>query len=142
MSGKKTKKSLQFELKARHCSISQEYLYHYTNTRGAEAIKATGYLKMSGSSGAFGVGVYMTKLKPTDFFRDDILKNNYGGINSAFKGRADWVVRVKSDLVKSKLKSVDSNITNDPSREIYVYEDIVTVNSSDVFDKPKCYRAK
>lgn len=84
----------------------------------------------------------MTNLKPTDFFRDDILKNNYGGINSAFKGRADWVVRVKkSDLNKSKLKNVDANVTKDDSRQIFVYEDIVNVNSSDVFDKPKCYRA-
>lgn len=85
----------------------------------------------------------MTNLKPTDFFRDDILKNNYGGINSAFKGRADWLVRIKkSDLVKSKLKTVDSNVTGDGSRTIYVYEDVIYVNSSDVYDKPKCYRAQ
>ncbi|XP_037048857.1 uncharacterized protein LOC119083275 [Bradysia coprophila] len=122
---------------------TDEYLYHYTNTTGAQAIKAAGYLKMSGSSGAFGVGVYMTNLRPNDFFRDDILKNNYGGINSAFKGRADWVVRVKrSNLVQSKLKSVGSNVTRDGSRQIFVYQDTIVVQSSDVFDKPKCYRAK
>lgn len=85
----------------------------------------------------------MTNLKPTDFFRDDILKNNYGGIKSAFKGRADWVVRVKkSDLVSSKLKIIDSNVTGDGNRKIYAYENEINVDSSDVFDKPKCYRAK
>lgn len=109
---------------------------------GAKAIQAAGYLKQSGSSGSFGVGVYMTKLHPRDFFRDDILKNNYGGINSAFKGRADFVVKIKkSDLVNSKLKTVDSQVTKDDSREILVYEDVIHVNSSDVFLKPKCYRA-
>lgn len=86
----------------------------------------------------------MTNLKPTDFFRDDILKNNYGGIISAFKGRADFVVRVKkSNLDKTKLKQVGPNITNDGNRQIFVYQDEVTVtNKSDVYDKPPCYRAK
>jgi len=103
---------------------------------------AAGFLKKSGPSGAFGAGVYMTKLKPTDFFRDDILKNNYGGINSAFKGRADWVVRIKkSDLNSAKLKTVSSNVTHDDQRQILVYDDIVNVQSADVFLKPKCYRA-
>ncbi|KAG4076103.1 hypothetical protein HA402_011450 [Bradysia odoriphaga] len=121
---------------------AHEFFYHYTSYIGAQAIVASGYLKKSGPSGAFGAGVYMTKLKPTDFFRDDILKNNYGGINSAFKGRADWVVRIKkSGLIGSKLKTVSSNVTKDDQRQILVYEDTVNVQRSDVFAKPKCYRA-
>ncbi|XP_037041164.1 uncharacterized protein LOC119077900 [Bradysia coprophila] len=126
----------------RNSGDAHEYLYHYTSFVGAQAIVASGYLKKSGASGAFGAGVYMTKLKPTDFFRDDILKNNYGGINAAFKGRADWVVRIKkSGLIGSKLKTVPSNVTQDDQRQILVYEDIVNVQRSDVFAKPKCYRA-
>lgn len=85
----------------------------------------------------------MTDLRPTDFFRDDILKNNYGGIQTTFKGRADWVVRVKkSALVSTKLRQVGSNVTRDGNRQIFVYEDVIYVNNSDVFDKPKCHRAK
>ena len=120
-----------------------KYLYHYTNTAGARAIKAARFLKKSGSSGAFGVGVYMTDLKPTDFFRDDILKNNYGAINAAFKGHADWVVRVdKTSLVSNKLTKVGQAVTGDGNRSIYKYSDIIPVQANQVFDKPKCHRAQ
>lgn len=85
----------------------------------------------------------MTSLRPNDFFREDILKNNYGGINAAFKGRADWVVQVnRHNLDQSKLKEYGANVTNDGNRKIFVYEDEIKVNSNDVFDKPKCFRAK
>lgn len=128
--------------KNRSSGDAHKYLYHYTDYDGAQAIIAAGYLKKSGASGAFGPGVYMTKLKPTDFFRDDILKNNYGNIKSAFKSRADWVVRIKkSDLINNKLKTVPSTVTGDDQRQILVYSDIVKVQTADVFLKPKCYRA-
>lgn len=117
------------------------YLYHYTDKRGADAIKATGYIKKSGSSGAFGPGAYMTDLKPTDFFREDILKNNYGGIATTFKGRADFVVRVnRNNLNKNKLHQVGVAVTGG-DRSIYRYEDQIPIQPSDVIDKPKCYRA-
>lgn len=116
-------------------------MYHYTNTKGADAIIQSLYIKKSSQSGAFGEGVYFTDLKPTDFFRNDILKNNYGGIYTAFKGRADFVVRVKiSSLDPTKLHKVSAAVIGN-DRSIFVYEDQVSVSASDVYDKPKCYRA-
>lgn len=83
----------------------------------------------------------MTKLKPTDFSPDDILEDKYTGIRLAFKERFDWVVKInKIDLVSSKLKAVGASATKDDSREVYVYQDIVKVSSSDVYKKPKCDR--
>ena len=120
-----------------------KYYFHYTNTAGARGIRDTEHIKMSGKSGQFGLGVYMTDLVPTDFFREDILKNNYGGIYAAFKGRADWVVRVeKASLDSNKLTKIGQAITGDDNRSIYKYDDEIPVEADQVFDKPRCHRAK
>lgn len=123
------------------CFLKGDYLYHYTNTKGANAIKTSFFIKKSSQSGPFGEGVYMTDLKPTDFFRSDILKNNYGGVYNAFKGRADWVVQVKmSSLDPNKLHKMGEAVIG-KDRSIFVYEDEIKVNADDVIDKPKCFRA-
>ncbi|KAJ6649491.1 hypothetical protein Bhyg_04727 [Pseudolycoriella hygida] len=120
-----------------------EYFYHYTDSKGAHAIKQTGYIKISRSSGSFGPGVYFTDMEPTVFFRDDILQNNYGAMNYRFVNRADFVVRVKkSDLVHGTIRKVSDNITNDCTRTIFVYDREVRISPSDVYLKPKCYRAE
>lgn len=80
---------------------------------------------------------------PTDFFRSDILKNNYGGRSKDFIQRADFVVRVKrSQLDQNKLKPVGANVTNDRDRKIFLYDEEIQVNKIDVYLKPKCYRAE
>lgn len=119
--------------------------YHYTNYSGAMGIKRDNYIRRSGPSGIFGPGVYMTDMDPNLYSRDQILKNNYGFNFEERSGddcsdRADWYVKIyRNDLYMSLLRKLSSRITGDSGRSIYVYNDIVVVNESQVMARPSYY---
>ncbi|XP_054152770.1 protein shank-like [Oppia nitens] len=107
-------------------------LYHYTTSAGAKGIRLAGHIKKSGTSGAFGPGVYMTSMDPYSYYRNEIVQNNYG--SGSRTNYADWVVFIYTDkLVKTKLHRV----TTRANQDIYRYEDDVSVSPSDIHDKPQ-----
>ncbi|XP_037041176.1 stress protein DDR48-like isoform X2 [Bradysia coprophila] len=112
--------------------------YHYTNGSGAKAISQSGNIQPSGESGSFGPGVYLTDLDPNDFFRDEILRNNYGVIRSNFRNRADWVVAV---FEKNINKQLLSRVHVPGDRRIFVYPTSIPVTASQIYDKPRCFKA-
>lgn len=114
--------------------------YHYTNRHGAMAIHMSKYIQPSGQSGAFGPGVYLTDLDPCDFFREEILINNYGGIKSGFHNRADWVIEVtENDIDMQLLRKV--HIPGETDRRIFVYPYAILVGHHQIYDKPRCFRS-
>ena len=117
-------------------SDAKNYYYHYTDTYGGRAIKACKYLRKSVESAAFGAGVYLTDVEPHEFWRSRVLKSD-GGFIKAFKGRAEWVVRVaknRGPLDRSKLHKVgDAGIVD--NRSIYVYPDVIRVQPNQVASK-------
>lgn len=101
------------------------------------AITSSGYLQPSEASGAFGPGVYLTDLNPNEFFRDEILTNNYGCIRSEFHNRADCVVEVtERNIDMHFLRKV--NVPGKTNRRIFVYPYFISVAPDQVYDKPRC----
>lgn len=121
-----------------HSQSFPKMYYHYTNHYGAMAISNSGYIQPSEESGGFGPGVYLTDLNPYEFFRDEILSNNYGGIQARFANRADWVVEVYEWNIKIHLLH-RVNIPGN-GRRIFVYPHIICVQPHQIYDKPRCYR--
>lgn len=104
------------------------------------AIRSSGYLHPSKESGAFGPGVYLTDLEPSDFYRDEILANNYGGIMSDFHNRADWVVEISEESIDIQLlRKVHVPGPND--RRIFVYPFFILVRPDQIYDKPRCFKS-
>lgn len=114
--------------------------YHYTNHRGATAIRSSGYLQPSEESGAFGPGVYLTDLDPSEFFRDEILVNNYGGIRSEFHNRADWVVEILEENINMHLLR-QVHVPGENDRRIFLYPYFILVQPNQIIDKPRCLKS-
>lgn len=111
--------------------------YHYTSYHGAMAISSSGHLQPSQKSGAFGPGVYLTDLDPYEFFRDEILENNYGGIKSEFHNRADWVVEITENNINMQLLR-QVHVPGDTDRRIFVYPYFISIRPDQIYDKPRC----
>lgn len=104
------------------------------------AIRSSGYLQPSEETGAFGPGVYLTDLHPFEFFRNEILLNNYGGIKSEFHNRADWVVEIlEKNLKMQLLRKV--NVPGESDRRIFVYPYFILVKPDQIYDKPRCFKS-
>lgn len=114
--------------------------YHYTNHCGAMAIRSSGYLQTSEESGAFGPGVYLTDLNPSEFFRDEILVNNYGGIRSEFHNRADWVVEILEENINMHLLR-QVHVPGESDRRIFLYPYFILVQPDQIIDKPRCLKS-
>ena len=114
--------------------------YHYTSTYGAQAIKASRFIRQSQGNGAFGPGVYLTDMDPHDYSRDEILRNNYGGISS-LSNRADWVVEVHENHIDYR-KLIKVDVPGESHRRIWVYQaDIHGILDWQVKDKPRCLKS-
>jgi len=96
-------------------SDDPEKLYHYTTQSGAEGIKNSGQINPSVRSrgdAAYGDGVYLTSVKPSEAARV-IERNNYDGVKVP-SDRVSHVVEVP----RSSLANVERVKTAD-GRDIY-----------------------
>lgn len=112
--------------------------YHYTNEDGAMEIRSSGYIQRSMQSGAFGPGVYLTDIDPSEFSKHEILTNNYNSY-SRRTGFADWVVKI-SDINLNTALLDKVNVPGERHRRIFVYPRPIFVQRCQVIVKPRCIR--
>ena len=78
----------------------------------------------------------MTTLKPEQYYRNEILRNNYGfDVRPDRQNRADYVCRVLINRIDAN-KLFEVNYQD--GRHLYLYDGNIHVNDYDVFDKPRC----
>jgi hypothetical protein len=101
-------------------------LFHYTDKKGADAIRVSKILKQSerkNGDSAFGDGVYFTKMSHLDHSKVDIVMNNWGAdreqaIKFVRLGKVDYVVQVM-------VPDYDSSVTDkrkESGRDVWLYE--------------------
>jgi hypothetical protein len=101
-------------------------LFHYTDRRGAEAIRASRKLKKServNGDASEGNGVYFTKKSPRRHSKVDIAMNNWGGSRARAEmnvrcGKADYVVMVLIPDYNPRIKDRSKK-----GRDVWVYAD-------------------
>ena len=109
-------------------------LYHYTNTSNAKSIQRSEIIRNNGK------GVLLTTLKPEQYYRNEILQNNYGNdVRPDRQNRADYVCRVL-------INRIDANklfeVKKEDGRHLYLYDGDIHINDYAVFDKPRCNRGQ
>lgn len=114
--------------------------YHYTNRDGASAIQACGYINPSGPSGAFGPGVYVNDMDPRIFTPDNILKNNYGGVEGGirpgYESRAEFVFEITAMTINFPAL-VKINVPGERNRSIFVYPYPIPVRPNRMYRNPR-----
>lgn len=113
-------------------SDSQDYpqtMYHYTNQSTANSIISSRYIPFNGN-------VFLTTMKPSDYFRDEILKIIYGKSydRKQYAAFADWCIKVD-------VTELDANKLNRSHSKVYEYAGYIQVDPSDVMDKPICNKS-
>lgn len=105
-------------------------LYYYTNESNANLIMSSGYIP-------FNHKIFLTTMKPTDYFRDEILKIIYGKDydRQQYAACADWCIKVDST-------TLDVNKLNKSNSKVFEYADAIQVDPLDVIDKPKCNKGQ
>ena len=84
-------------------------LYHYTSVESREKIRREGVIRRTVTSdrdAMFGEGVYLNKMNPEEFEKDEIAKNNwgqYGFRKSLEDGKADAYVKIVIPVNDRKL---------------------------------------
>ena len=112
--------------------LADTVLYHYTSTLNAQSIQRSKIIRKNDK------GVLLTTLIPEEYFREEILRNNYGnGVRPDRQNRADYVCRVL-------INRIDANklfeVKKEDGRHLYLYDGDIHINDYDVFDKPRCNR--
>lgn len=112
---------------SQHCP---QALYYYANQNDAYAIKSSRKI-------VYNSNIYLTTMKPEDYYRDEILRMIYGKSfdRNQFASSADWCVKIDA----SKLDSYKLKLING---KVYEYTDSIQVDPSAVMDKPKCKKAQ
>lgn len=110
-----------------HCP---QALYYYANQSDAFAIQSSRKI-------IYNSNIYLTTMKPEDYYRDEILRMVYGKNfdRQQYASSADWCVKIDaSKLDGYKLKPINN--------KVYEYTESIQVDPSDVMDKPKCKKAQ
>jgi len=109
-------------------------LYYYTNTRNAQLIMHSQVIPYDRYR-----KIFLTTMKPEDFYRDEILNTIYGRNydRSKFAAFADWCVKIDS----TKLDGTKLKVSNQ-SGKVYEYADSIRINPASVIDKPQCKKSE
>jgi len=99
-------------------------LYHYTNIEGRLGIAETGCIKQSGGGhdAAYGNGVYLTSLPPSES-KVKIVANNWGSKQEqqlrqvVSNGKVDFAVAITFSRFDVNLQKCE----NRSGRDIYIY---------------------
>ena len=84
-------------------------------------------------------GTILNKMKPEQFYRNEILKTNYGDfINENLKNKADYVIIINPDQLDYKLLE---EVKKGDRQPIYYYHGDIPISESKVLDKPECIRS-
>ena len=102
--------------------------YHYTSTANAKNIQRTGVIYKGKH------GTILNKMDPHQFFRNEILQNNYGRKMDDHQNKADYVVLVTEGQLNYRyLEEMKQN-----NRHFFLYYKNINVSATQIFDKPKC----
>lgn len=107
-------------------SGTPNYLYYYTNQNAA-------YLIMSSGDIPYNNAIFLTTMKPEDYYRDEILKIIYGNNydRRQYASSADWCIKIDS-------AELDPNKLTKNHDKVFKYAGSIQVDASDVMDKPAC----
>jgi hypothetical protein len=112
---------------------SPQFLYHYTNTAGAQDIRANGVVYPENHREYYGRGVLLSTLDPTQYFRDQIVGSIYGSGSGRDNGADELVIVHPQLLDPTRLRPI--------KQDLYLYSGHINVDHRMVIDKPRCVRA-
>jgi len=119
------------EASVRQNTDDPKYLYHYTDTTGAEGISQSGTIAAS-TDGYDGAGTYVTA-KPPRCTSETLLRNNYGGgATGKDDSRVESYVRIDNDG-----GTLDANRLDCCDRDVWKVNGDIHLNDHNAFVAPR-----